>query len=143
MTIWKILFGCYCFYLCAIISVSKYHILCHFMFLICLFTLNNLKCYVIFTVYDKHRSCIVFTLFKVTYLLYKAFYVLLNFIKVIFFHFFPVLSRKKGVYPVLSAVPEKIGFGRKNPTLTARVILRWVVYGWKNKCILVGQDFAL
>ena len=26
---------------------------------------------------------------------------------------------------------------------TARVILRWVVYGWRNQCILVGQDSAL
>ena len=40
----------YWFYLCPVMSVSKYHILCRFMFLICLFTLNNLKYYVIFTV---------------------------------------------------------------------------------------------
>ena len=26
---------------------------------------------------------------------------------------------------------------------TARVILRWVVYRWRNQCILVGQDSAL
>ena len=26
---------------------------------------------------------------------------------------------------------------------TARVILRWVVYGWRNQCILVGEDSAL
>ena len=26
---------------------------------------------------------------------------------------------------------------------TARVILRQVVYGWRNQCILVGQDSAL
>ena len=26
---------------------------------------------------------------------------------------------------------------------TARVILRWVVYGWRIQCILVGQDSAL
>ena len=25
---------------------------------------------------------------------------------------------------------------------TVRVILRWVVYGWRNQCILVGQDSA-
>ena len=26
---------------------------------------------------------------------------------------------------------------------TARVILGWVVYGWRNQCILVGQYSAL
>ena len=42
--------------------------------------------------------------FKVTYLLYKALYVLLNLMKVSFssfVQFFSVLSGKRGFYPVL------------------------------------------